>query len=318
MQMFEYLSQYQEDVPKWLTGDAFSLANFFASRTVVYPGTGRDGHAIEIFNRSHSTHCFVCIDQDYRADQIRQELAPGSYEGSDFYIRGYDVIFERDLPQEIPGTQPDAACHLCVYERNSEYGDDYGAVRIALLLVGAEAHATYQWLYGGAFAANPPFGLLLQDHGFSGNFSGYTFDDPRSPMVETARINGWPRFIVVGDGTSPWPGFIRIEGVEPSVGGMHGHMRVLYEYGPLGRYAGVYQGMVKENRDPEKRLRLQVEVFEVPGVTGWAVPCLPPGAETLPSIGETVWLLFQGGDDERPVWIGVLPGTLDKEARLTS
>ena len=229
--MFEYLSQYQEDVPEWLIGDAFSLVNFFASRTVVYPGTGRDGHAIKIFNKSHSTHCFVCIDQDYRADQIRQKLAPGSYEGSDFYIRGYDVIFEQDLAQEIPGAQPEAAFHLCVYERNPGYGDDYGAARLTLLLVGAEAHATYQWIYGGAFAANPPFGVLLQNHGFGGNPS-YEFDDPGSPMVETARINGWPRFIVVGDNTNPWPGFVEIPEVEPSVGGMHRNTRRLYEYSP--------------------------------------------------------------------------------------
>ena len=81
----------------------------------------------------------------------------------------------------------------------------------------------------------------------------------------------------------------------------------------MGRYGGVYQGIVKNNRDPEERLRLQVEVFEVPGVADWALPCVPPGVEALPDIGETVWLLFQGGDAERPVWIGVLPGTLDKK-----
>ena len=80
----------------------------------------------------------------------------------------------------------------------------------------------------------------------------------------------------------------------------------------MGRYGGVYQGIVKNNRDPVEQLRLQVEVFEVPGVADWALPCLPPGVTTLPDIGETVWLLFQGGDAGRPVWIGVLPGMLDK------
>ena len=250
MEMFEYLSRYKEHVPKWLAGDDFSLANFFASRTAVYPGTGRDGHAIEIFNRSHSAHCFVCIDRVYRTDQIRQELAPGSYEGSDFYIRGYNVIFERDLPQEIPGTQPVgdySAFHLCIYQRNLEYDDDYGAERIALLLVGAEAHATYQWLYERKFAANPPFGVLLQDHEFGGDFSRYKFGNSRTPMVKTARANGWPRFIVVGDGTNPWPGFVKIAGVKPSVGGMHSNMRVLYECGTrLSR--GTRRGAVGRER----------------------------------------------------------------------
>ena len=230
MEMFEYLSQHNERVPKWLASDAFSLASFFKSRTVVYPGAGSDGHAIKIFNRSHSVHCFVYIDQNYRTEQIDEELAAGPNETSTFFIRGYHVVFEHDYSQEVQPVNGCSAFHLCVYERNSEYGDDYGAVRIALLLIGAEAHATYQWLYERAFADNPPFGMLIQDHGFGGNFSGYTFGDPRSPMVETARANGWPSFIVVGCGTNPWPGFVRIIGVKPSVGGMHSNRRVLYEY----------------------------------------------------------------------------------------
>ena len=85
----------------------------------------------------------------------------------------------------------------------------------------------------------------------------------------------------------------------------------------MDRYVGIYQGIVKDNRDPEKRLRIQVEVFEVAGVIGWAVPCLPPGVRTLPDIGETVWLLFQGGDPKKPVWVGVLPGALETEGSST-
>lgn len=232
MEMFEYLSRYKEHVPKWLAGDAFSLASFFASRTVVYPGAGSDGHAIKIFNRSHSAHCFVYIDQDYRAEQIYDELTVGPNETSTLFIRGYSVIFEHDYSQEVQPVDGCSAFHLCVYERKADYGDDHGAKRIALLLVGAEAHATYQRLYGEAFADNPPFGVLLQDHGFGGNSSGYTFGGSRSPMIETARANGLPRFIVVGDDTGHWPCFVRIAGVNPSVGGMHQNPRMLYEYSP--------------------------------------------------------------------------------------
>ena len=232
MEMFEHLSQYGEPIPQWLAGDAFSLSSFFKSRTVVYPGAGSDGHAIKIFNRSHSAHCFVYIDQDYRAEQICEELTAGPNETSTLFIRGYHVIFQHDYSQEVQPVDGCSAFHLCVYERKADYGDDHGAKRIALLLVGAEAHATYQRLYGRAFADNPPFGVLLQDHGFGGNCSGYTFGGPRSPMVETARANGWPRFIVVGDDTDPWPCFVGIAGVNSSGGGMHQNPRMLYEYSP--------------------------------------------------------------------------------------
>lgn len=77
----------------------------------------------------------------------------------------------------------------------------------------------------------------------------------------------------------------------------------------MGRHGGIYQGIVKDNRDPEKKLRLKVEVFEVPGVANWALPCLTPGQKTIPGIGQTVWLLFQAGEATRPVWLGVLPQT---------
>lgn len=80
----------------------------------------------------------------------------------------------------------------------------------------------------------------------------------------------------------------------------------------MEHFVGVYQGIVRDNQDPEERLRIKVEVFEVPGVAEWALPCLPPGVETLPAIGETVWLLFHGGDRRKPVWLGVLPGSLGK------
>ena len=78
----------------------------------------------------------------------------------------------------------------------------------------------------------------------------------------------------------------------------------------MDHVVGVYQGIVRDNRDPQKRLRLKVEVFEVPGVAEWALPCLPPGVDSLPGVGETVWLVFQAGDRRKPVWLGVLPGSL--------
>jgi len=76
----------------------------------------------------------------------------------------------------------------------------------------------------------------------------------------------------------------------------------------MSRFAGVYRALVIDSRDPERRLRLKVRVPEVvPGVDQWAMPCTPGGTTVLPSVGDTVWVMFEGGQADYPVWLGVLP-----------
>lgn len=80
-----------------------------------------------------------------------------------------------------------------------------------------------------------------------------------------------------------------------------------------GRYFGKYRGLVIENSDPEHLGRLKVQVPSVLGeeiVTGWALPCVPyGGAENqgflfIPDVGAGVWVEFEEGDLEFPIWVG--------------
>ena len=77
----------------------------------------------------------------------------------------------------------------------------------------------------------------------------------------------------------------------------------------MSRFAGVYRALVVDNLDPNKQFRLKVRIPEVaPGVDQWAMPCTPGTSAVLPSVGAIVWVMFEGGQAERPVWLGVLPG----------
>ena len=76
----------------------------------------------------------------------------------------------------------------------------------------------------------------------------------------------------------------------------------------MARFGGIYRGVVVDNTDPARKLRLKVRVPEVLGTADpWAVPCTPGGSTALPSVGDIVWVMFEKGDPDYPVWLGVLP-----------
>jgi len=83
-----------------------------------------------------------------------------------------------------------------------------------------------------------------------------------------------------------------------------------------GKYFGKYRGMVMNNIDPMQMGRLLVQVSDISGLlpTTWALPCFPVtgkqmGLWTLPQIGAGVWVEFEQGDRDYPVWVGCFPGS---------
>lgn len=83
------------------------------------------------------------------------------------------------------------------------------------------------------------------------------------------------------------------------------------------KYFGKYRGAVLNNIDPEQRARLMVQVPDVEGLlpSSWAMPCLPfggkqMGAYMLPQIGSGVWVEFEQGDPDYPIWSGCWYGSV--------
>lgn len=78
-----------------------------------------------------------------------------------------------------------------------------------------------------------------------------------------------------------------------------------------GKYFGVYRGTVFNNVDPMLLGRIMAIVPDVGGVTPstWAMPCVPiagkqMGTYMVPQVGAGVWIQFEAGDPDRPVWTG--------------
>jgi Type VI secretion system/phage-baseplate injector OB domain len=77
------------------------------------------------------------------------------------------------------------------------------------------------------------------------------------------------------------------------------------------RYYGKYRGTVINNLDPEQRGRIMAMVPDVLGLTpsSWAMPCVPAagiqsGMFIVPPIGSGVWIEFEQGEAEYPIWTG--------------
>jgi hypothetical protein len=94
------------------------------------------------------------------------------------------------------------------------------------------------------------------------------------------------------------------------------------------RFFGKYRGIVVSTADPEQLARLQAAVPDVFGTlpTTWAMPAVPfagPGAGfvVVPPVGAGVWIEFEQGDPDYPIWSGCwwgAPGELPTVARTAS
>lgn len=77
----------------------------------------------------------------------------------------------------------------------------------------------------------------------------------------------------------------------------------------INRHFGKYRGIVTSNVDPLMLGRLMAQVSDVPAATGWALPAAPyagngEGMFLVPQVGSNVWIEFEAGDPDRPIWSG--------------
>lgn len=81
------------------------------------------------------------------------------------------------------------------------------------------------------------------------------------------------------------------------------------------KYLGKFRGTVVNNVDPMMKGRIQALVPDVSNValTSWALPCLPFGGMQagffdVPVVGAGVWIEFEQGDPDQPIWTGCFWG----------
>ena len=81
----------------------------------------------------------------------------------------------------------------------------------------------------------------------------------------------------------------------------------------MNKYYGKYRALVVDIKDPEKRGRIRVMCPKVlsKSKSSWCEPCIPVaydfgGDFALPKIGEFVWVEFEEGNVNKPIYTGGL------------
>jgi uncharacterized protein involved in type VI secretion and phage assembly len=83
------------------------------------------------------------------------------------------------------------------------------------------------------------------------------------------------------------------------------------------KFYGKYRGKVTNIKDPLMIGRIQAKVPDVMGDqdSGWAMPCAPFGGSgmgffALPAVDAGVWIEFEHGDPDYPIWSGCWFGSV--------
>jgi uncharacterized protein involved in type VI secretion and phage assembly len=100
-----------------------------------------------------------------------------------------------------------------------------------------------------------------------------------------------------------------------------------------GQFYGKFRGVVSDNADPNNLGRIRAKVPDVYGEeqSGWAMPSVPYAGKSvgffmIPPVDALVWMEFEHGDPDYPIWSGcfwadnevpVSPASADKKVLKT-
>lgn len=100
---------------------------------------------------------------------------------------------------------------VAVLERDTEFGEEHGARRFAVLFLGVDGIASYDALFCQDATRQAPYAVLLQDHGSGDNSDRFFTGGLLERIARSTRV--LPTWLLVGENTKAWEGFARVKGV---------------------------------------------------------------------------------------------------------
>ena len=234
----DVLKRDSEPLPDWLCSESpsFSRNDFFGSRTLYYPGSGYDEQPVSLCTRAHAVHAFVYVDYLVEQEEIIG-WAPNAWEG---YTVEYtetvaeDTLWPGGFAQHVSSldlldksngfASAKPFVLFVVLSRNNDTGYDetHGPERFAVLFIGRDGFATFDALYCQGDGTAVPFLVVIQDHGFGGNWDKFGFGQGGILESIAKKCNQRPRWLLFGEGgeSEPWKGYNDV-GAAPELGGQH-------------------------------------------------------------------------------------------------
>lgn len=221
----------------WSPGTSIPADSFMASRVVFYPGSGTDGQPVKFFGSRHLARCFIYVDYGITREHIERELLAHPFAG--YRILGRVPASEHDLSPggwtqhlrgDEVGTPPFPVVRpyalFVVLERDADRDDAHGPRRLCVLFLCADGVAAYDALFCQG-DGNRALAVVLQDHGFGGNYT--TFGRGGALEMLASRTDSAPQLLLIAENTDPWEGYRPVESEQAEPGGVHGHVRRLWE-----------------------------------------------------------------------------------------
>ena len=245
----EYFNNDKEVTPDWLKNyDPNNRPSFDTIMNIggnlYYPGSGYDGQPIKTFNRAHLTHKYFYVDYGINKEDIINELSKEDalkgykqidmieFSEADLTPRGWKPHYrltEEDIQimKDFNIRPNNCYCLVFIFERLPEYQFEHGCERFALICIKGDGIATYDALFANRHKA--PLVLVLQDHGFGGNYSSFGRGGALEQIAQKTKC--LPEFILCADNTHIWVDYNKIPDVQ-HVGILH--KRWLFERDGIG------------------------------------------------------------------------------------
>jgi hypothetical protein len=186
-----------------------------------------------MFGSTHSAHCFLYADYSVPQTTLEAALQHSTHRFRRYHTLARLQLSKQDLVPNgwTPHVNPSdmnvapygfvAAASFGffeVLERDQEFDDTHGARRLALLILGADAIATYDALFCQVRPALEPFAIVLHDHGFGGNYDRFGGGGLLDRIAR--RCGALPRWLLVAQHTKSWDGFVQITAPKGNPGAM--------------------------------------------------------------------------------------------------
>lgn len=205
--------------------------------TLYYPGSGNDFQPLSDFISGSSINTVYYVDYCINLSSTdviaalqpdwyiieEAELSPGDFKQKDW------ADFWYNIDQVDPQCGPTNAYGFEIALKNK-----LNRRLCHFHFLRTEAIKTFLILFNSGLMA-PPDVIVLQDHGFGGNWGGQVFGFAEENNLKYSKFYGinkvsgnMPPYIYVAENTHPWPEYKQITDFEGSYGSA-GHRRALFQ-----------------------------------------------------------------------------------------